>query len=539
MGQMRLGICDTCYDSVKLGEPCAWCNGGRASDVETREMLPPGTMLAEKYVIGRLLGRGGFGATYLAWDVNLNVRVAIKEFLPRQLAGRTGGGVNIAPYRGEAEAFESGLRQFLEEARNLARFRDFAGIVSVLDFFRANATGYMVMEFLDGVTLDRYAPKALAPASAIRLLIPVADALRACHADNLIHRDVSPDNILLTQDGRVKLFDFGAARFAIGSRSTNMSVILKEGFAPFEQYQRNGTQGPWTDVYAFTATLYRLLTGELPPAAPDRVGGTAVPSLSDKHVAASAELQALIDRGMAIKASDRYQTVEALLLDLGALPELHGSFDPARAKRRRYGTIPSIPVGVRRPALAAAAMAGVLLAGTLTYAAVGGGGTAQPDANPARASAIAPQAGGSVESMREAVRQAAQSQLQLEAALLQARDARNSVNALEAIPEKTEKTKGLIRIQQEYEASAFNERDDALNKYIERIEWLAAHDREKVNTAINMEISSIRTPTIDNGNAKLKEKIGLSIDNISRHVDLQRKNDLKKQYIISSLIGNQ
>lgn len=150
-----------------------------------------------------------------------------------------------------------------------------------LDFFPENGTGYMVMEYLDGCTLEQYttSERRLESSVALKLLIPVADALRACHAQGLIHRDISPDNIFLTSDNRVKLLDFGAARFALGAHSTNFSVILKEGYAPFEQYQRNGRQGPWTDVYALTATLYRLLTGKLPPTAPDRLGAIVV--LSD------------------------------------------------------------------------------------------------------------------------------------------------------------------------------------------------------------------------------------------------------------------
>jgi hypothetical protein len=291
-------------------------------------------MLAGKYKVGRLLGRGGFGATYLAWDVNLRVRVAIKEFLPRTLASRVSGGTQVYPYSGSRDAFNVGLEQFLREARNLAQFRDNPGIISVLDFFPENGTGYMVMEYLDGSTLEQYmaGKDRLDISLIVGLLLPVADALRACHAIGLIHRDISPDNIFLTSDGRVKLLDFGAARFAVGSRSMNLSVILKEGYAPFEQYQRNGRQGPWTDVYALTATLYRLVTGDLPVTAPDRVAGTPLPLPADKGIAG---LQAILRKGLAIRPEERYQTVDAFLADLKALAEPAGPLRH-RPDRRRW-----------------------------------------------------------------------------------------------------------------------------------------------------------------------------------------------------------
>jgi serine/threonine protein kinase len=295
------------------------------------DVLRTDSVLGGKYKVGRLLGRGGFGATYLAWDLNLPRRVAIKEFLPRQLASRMPGGTQVRAYTGNQNAFNVGLEKFLEEARHLAQFGDHPGIIRVLDFFEENGTGYMVMEYLDGSTLDQYviATGPLDIPVILELLIPVADALRACHAAGLIHRDISPDNIFLTGDGRVKLLDFGAARAAIGSQSTNLSVILKEGYAPFEQYQRNGRQGPWTDIYALTATLYRLLTGDLPVTAPDRVAGTPLPRVSERGIKLPTGLQALLDKGLAIRPEERYQTVDAFLSDLKGiidqLPRQHGT----------------------------------------------------------------------------------------------------------------------------------------------------------------------------------------------------------------------
>jgi serine/threonine protein kinase len=265
------------------------------------------------------------GQTYLAWDPILKRRVAIKEFLPRQLASRVTGATQVYPYSGSREAFNIGLDNFLSEARALAaQCLDNPGVIDVYDFFPENSTGYIVMEYLDGNTLEQYiaARGPLEIPVILRLLIPVADALRACHATGLIHRDISADNIFVTSDGRVKLIDFGAARAAIGSHSTGLSVILKEGYAPFEQYLRNGRQGPWTDIYALSATLYRLLTGDLPVTAPDRVAGTPLTSPSEKGIKLPLGLQALLDKGLAIRPEDRYQTVDGFVADLkGVLGE--------------------------------------------------------------------------------------------------------------------------------------------------------------------------------------------------------------------------
>jgi serine/threonine protein kinase len=339
--EMPLDFCHTCFIDLTPGEICSRCGQDRSSTEDPGDVLRPGSVIGGKYKVGRLLGRGGFGATYLAWDLNLRRRVAIKEFLPRQLASRMPGGTQVRAYTGNQEAFNIGLEKFLEEARHLAQFGDHPGIIRVLDFFEENGTGYMVMEYLDGGTLDQHvtATGPLDIGIILELLIPVADALRACHAVGLIHRDISPDNIFLTSDGRVKLLDFGAARAAIGSQSTNLSVILKEGYAPFEQYQRNGRQGPWTDIYALTATLYRLLTGDLPVTAPDRVAGTPLPRVSERGIKLPTGLQALLDKGLAIRPQERYQTVDAFLSDLkviiASVPERAGNGQQRQSDRQK------------------------------------------------------------------------------------------------------------------------------------------------------------------------------------------------------------
>jgi serine/threonine protein kinase len=332
---MRSDFCPNCFADLAPGEKCSQCGEGRSLITEPGDVLRTGYVLARKYKVGRLLGRGGFGATYLAWDINLRVRVAIKEFLPRQLVARAPTGTAVYPYSGSENAFQVGLDQFLSEARNLAQFRDHPGIISVLDFFPENGTGYMVMEYLDGSTLEQYVATAgrLDIPVALRLIIPVADALRACHAVGLIHRDVSPDNIFLTSDGRVRVLDFGAARFAIGSQSTNLSIILKEGYAPFEQYQQNGRQGPWTDIYALTATLYRLVTGRLPVSAADRVAGTPLLFPSKRGGDDPRKFQALLDKGLAIRPEQRYPNVDVFLSAVQSVLQTYGPSPPVNVPK--------------------------------------------------------------------------------------------------------------------------------------------------------------------------------------------------------------
>ena len=543
--QMRSEFCHTCFADLTPGEICPRCGEDSSLGVDTGDVLVPGCVLVGKFKVGRLLGRGGFGATYLAWDINLRVRIAIKEFLPRQLAARASGETQVYPYTGSTDAFNVGLEQFLSEARNLAQFRDNPGIISVLDFFPQNGTGYMVMEYLDGSTLEQYLSTVgrLDIPVALQLLIPVADALRACHAVGLIHRDISPDNIFLTSDGRVKVLDFGAARFAIGARSANLSVILKEGYAPFEQYQRNGRQGPWTDIYALTATLYRLLTGDLPVTAPDRLGGTPLPPPSEKGVAISRGLQALLDKGMAIQAEQRYQTIDAFLSDLQAVLVAP---DPAPVSRRPSQDLGPIPRDGRRRGLIIAAICGIGLVGGVAGLAMVWmrpeprvepkkeapeprvENTDRPPVSLPKTSSTS-----SLESMREYVRYAAQYQIQLRLALTQARGASNSLDKLKAISTQNETTSQLIQTQENLQNLAVSDRESVLNKYMAQVEWLSGHDEAAVDAAVKLEHDGAAAVTIDKGDADTKAQIIAAIDLLAPHVRAQRQKQLTRAAVIA------
>ena len=290
-------------------------------------------MLRDQYMIGRALGHGGFGITYLAWDVGLETRLAIKEYMPNGVAGRSVGDTRVLAYSDQTKVeFEYGLERFLEEARVLKKFRDHPNIVSIDTIFRDNGTAYLVMEYLDGMTFEEFLKRRggkVTVETALRVILPVMDALSAVHGEGILHRDISPDNIHLARNGKVKLIDFGAARNALGQKSRNLSIILKEGYAPEEQYRASGIQGPWTDVYATAATLYHAITGQVPRPSLDRQAEDQLKWPSQMDVVIDPDAEASLMRALAVKASDRFQSMEDFKEALGG-----GPVAPAAATRK-------------------------------------------------------------------------------------------------------------------------------------------------------------------------------------------------------------
>lgn len=268
-------ICPGCFrhkgGAVALCPHCGYDAGAARSPL----LLPTLVRLNQRYLIGRTLGKpGGFGVTYLGFDLTLQVKVAVKEYCPRDLVGRDTSRRTLTPHSQEdGELFQIGLKAFLDEARTLAKF-DHANVVRVRDFFEANGTAYLVMDYYEGESLLEYLERhggKLPWRTALELMLPVLDGLREVHHRGFLHRDVKPHNIYLTAQGRPILLDFGSARQAMGERSRSLSVMLTEGYAPFEQYTRRGGQGPWTDIYGAAATLYLLITGQTPLPATERI----------------------------------------------------------------------------------------------------------------------------------------------------------------------------------------------------------------------------------------------------------------------------
>jgi len=332
-------LCLGCMEDKGLEATCPNCGWLGGTQAESPLHLPPGTVLVEKYLLGRVLGQGGFGITYLAWDLFLERKLAVKEFFPRDFCYRDSGYHNVSLYSGTThDQYEYGLDKFLAEGRTLARFDGHPNIVSVRDFFKANDTAYLVMSYLDGTTLCNYLNaknQQLAYAETMQVIIPVLDALRAVHQENLLHRDISPDNIMILKKGHIIILDFGAARHAIGESGKQFSIVLKPGFAPEEQYRSNGLQGPWTDIYAAAATMYRTLTGSMPPESLDRLSNDTLIRPSELGVAIPAQQEIALLTAMAVKAEHRYQQVEDFQNALSGSPDLSGS-GPEPCQKQSY-----------------------------------------------------------------------------------------------------------------------------------------------------------------------------------------------------------
>jgi serine/threonine protein kinase len=305
--------CINCFAEQKTNNTCSACDYVDSA-AETALLLAPRTILAGKYLIGRPLGQGGFGITYLAWDLTLDLKLAIKEFFPLGLAARSAGQLKIEVPSGElSDQYRFGLDRYLEEAKTLARFSEQPNIVTVRDFFQANNTAYMVMNYIEGLTLEAYLKQSggkIAFNKTLEIMMPVMDALREVHRAGFMHRDISPDNIFINQDGRVVLIDFGAARQEMREKSKSLSVILKAGYAPEEQYRSRGKQGSWTDIYAVAATMYRAITGKAPLEAIDRMAEDDLITPSDLGVIIEPDVEKVLLKALAVKAKDRYQTVE-------------------------------------------------------------------------------------------------------------------------------------------------------------------------------------------------------------------------------------
>ena len=274
-------------------------------------------ILSERYRIVKVLGEGGFGITYEGYDGLFNVKVAIKEYYPIGLVNRTvTESTEVTAFtRENDEIFKRGKKSFLKEAKILAMFSSNPNIVSVKDFFEHNNTVYMVMELLEGTDVKgflKYNGK-MSFEDTFALLRPIMEALSQIHAAGLIHRDISPDNIMITKDGTTKLLDFGAAREMSADGEKSLSILLKPGFAPQEQYTKKGQQGPWTDVYALCATMYKIMTLQTPDDAMSRVFDDELENIRKYNPSVSEEECAVILKGMAVKIEDRYQSIGELI----------------------------------------------------------------------------------------------------------------------------------------------------------------------------------------------------------------------------------
>lgn len=300
---------------------CPVC-GSRQGFVNQDHQLMPSSILNGKYLVGRAIGQGGFGITYVGFDIQHHMKVAIKEFFPSKFATRCRDNHTVTPYTGkETEKFyKEECDKFYKEAQKLQEFRNVPNVVSVLDYFSENNTAYIVMEFIEGLTLKEYLSNLnmkMQFGDITSLLEPIMKALIEIHKRNVIHRDVSPDNILLSGE-RIILVDFGSARVIVPGK--NLTVNIKGGYTPQEQYDEQGSQGPWTDVYALGATIYRAVTGVVPFNSQGRSSTNDLlqpPRMLNPEI--TPEEEAVLLKALAIQPKDRYRKVEEFLDALNKL----------------------------------------------------------------------------------------------------------------------------------------------------------------------------------------------------------------------------
>ena len=309
-------VCYNCFHYIQEEGKCPLCGyDPQSSAGKYRVALKPGTPLANRYLVGRVLGQGGFGVTYVALDSQTQSRVAIKEYLPMELAIRDPE--TSALYLNseeQKEDFEFGKQQFLEEAKTLTEFVGNEHIVRIHNQFEENGTAYFSMEYVEGIDLKNFLLQRGTPLpvhEANRILLPIMEALQWVHSKGIVHRDISPDNIMITKGGSAKLIDFGAARYSTGEKSKSLDVVLKHGYAPVEQYSRRGRQGPFTDVYSMAATYYYAITGKVPQDAVDRMSEDELIPPSEHGARIRESTEQVLLKALALNAADRWQTMNA------------------------------------------------------------------------------------------------------------------------------------------------------------------------------------------------------------------------------------
>lgn len=314
--------CMNCMEPLETDDSvCGKCGFNNQITPEDPNHLPY-TVLNGKYLVGKVLGQGGFGITYIGLDLNLLVKVAVKEYYPKDLAGRTlVGDRSVIPYTGDKKvAFFRGREKFLAEAQTIARFSGITSIVKVRDYFMEHGTAYIVMDFVQGISLKEMIQKRETPMSfneVFALLEPLMDDLALLHQKNMIHRDISPDNIIITDEHKPVLLDFGAAREYVDNEEHEYTVNLKHGYAPPEQYSFISKQGPYTDVYALCATFYATICGKKPPMAMDRLlNNEQLMTPSQRGVVIAPHQEQGLLHGLELDAQTRTPNMETLKQEL-------------------------------------------------------------------------------------------------------------------------------------------------------------------------------------------------------------------------------
>jgi len=311
-------ICLYCFGTLSAERQCGTCLKQADDSPAPLHHLPVRTVLCDRYLIGKALGEGGFGITYFAWDTATGEPAAIKEYYPTSYVTRVPKSNQvIINAKSNSAASGRGLRRFIDEARTLSKLKKLSGVVTVQNHFSANGTAYIIMEYLDGTSLKKHLARKekLTVAETLKIMRPIIESMAQMHELGIVHRDISPDNIILTKKKAVKLIDFGAAKQSNLDGKT-LSIVLKQGFAPEEQYRSHGEQGPWTDIYALGVTIYYAITGKMPPESIQRMYKDNIIKPSELGVDITEQQERTLMKALTVNAKYRYRDCNQMLRGL-------------------------------------------------------------------------------------------------------------------------------------------------------------------------------------------------------------------------------
>ncbi len=308
-------LCLNCFCEKKPNEvKCSKCGFSMAAYKPRGNCLAPGTLLYQNYIVGLPLGIGGFGITYKCFDISVGGICAVKEFMPNKAVYRGNGRSHIQVLAEKVGLFQYGIKRFREEAEILKQFNH-QSIVNVYDSFAANGTAYYVMEYCDGVDFRRYTKgftRTLTADEAMRYMRQMLEALKVIHSHGILHRDIAPDNIYITKNNHIKILDFGSARYEIEQNERNLSMIVKAGYAPVEQYGTSVKQGAYSDIYSLGATFYHLLAGKPPIQSIDRITNDTLVPIRKIRSDLPRRLTEAVDKAMAVQIRNRFENVDQM-----------------------------------------------------------------------------------------------------------------------------------------------------------------------------------------------------------------------------------
>lgn len=348
-------LCLGCFKDKGNYKVCPYCGYRDGEETAQSHYLQPGMILTGRYIIGTVVGFGGFGITYKAYDAKLDMVVAIKEFYPIGIVNRIQGSIQVEIFtRSQEDTYLNMLERFREEARNMAIFSKEPDIVTVYDCFEENGTAYIVMEYIEGIRLKEYLKYygRMSQEDAVPLFLDILQTIGKLHANGIIHKDISPDNLFIQEGNKVKLFDFGAANFQGKNDEVYHDVVIKAGYAPPEQYRKDNVPKPTLDIYAAGALLYEMVTGECPLEATDRSVQDDIVPPTQKGAEIEQNLENAILKALALDPEQRFQSVEEFYDTVKE--NLHVEVPKGTEGKKKYLVIQRVMLGILSAAAVAA-----------------------------------------------------------------------------------------------------------------------------------------------------------------------------------------